>query len=168
MNKRKNLPADKQALLDSENYEIYNRDLMRKVFPRIISEFKAKNPRAKVGDIIAFYFTILTYMDGVMFLADGKTPNRSYGAAFPTQDRITEITGINRKRQTWLAEVLRQNGIIRDIRRDYVNGRHYIYYYPSFCPIISEDGYIINAETGEKYTQDVDGLLAELDRINRR
>jgi hypothetical protein len=32
------LPNDKKTLMDSPGYEVYNRDLLRKVFPRIISE----------------------------------------------------------------------------------------------------------------------------------
>lgn len=168
MGKQKGLSADKQTLRDAGNYEIYNRDITRKVFPRIISEFKAKSPRTSVGDIIPFYFAILSLVDSREYLADGKTPNMSYGAAFPSQDRLYEMTGINRKRHTWLATVLLQNGMLRDIRREFVSGRHYIYYYPSFCPYISEDGFVIDAETGEKYTQNVDELLAELERINKR
>lgn len=162
------LPADKQALLDSENYEIYNRDLMRKVFPRIIRELKAENKRVKAGDIIPFYFTLLSYIDGVKYLADGTTPNGSYGAAFPSQDTIQEITGIDPRRQTWLAEILRQNGLLRKYEKRYVNMRPYMFYYPSFCPNISDDGYVIDSETGEKYTQDIAFIMAELERINKR
>lgn len=164
----KKYPADKQALLDGGNYETYNRDIVRKVFPRIIRELKAERQRTNFGDIVPFYFTLLSFIDGDEFRKDGMSPNKSYEAAFPSQDTIQEITDIGTRRQTWLAEILRQNGLLRDYEKKYVNMRPYMYYYPSFCPHISDDGYVINAGTGEKYTQDIPSILAELDRINRR
>lgn len=36
------LPSDKRELMTAENYEIFNRDLLRKVFPRIIAEHDAQ------------------------------------------------------------------------------------------------------------------------------
>ena len=167
MSKNK-LPADKQSLLAAENYEIFNRDLLRKVFPRILRELKEENKRVKAGDLIPFYFTLLSYIDGVEYLSDGVTPNASFGAAFPNQSTVHEITGIDTRRQTWLAEVLKQNGLLLDYEEKYINLRRYIFYYPSFCPNISDDGFVIDAETGEKITQDVPFLMAELKRINKR
>ena len=158
----------KKALLDAGNYEIYNRDLFRKVFPRIISEFKAVNPRAQVNDIIPFYFALLSHIDGKKHLSDGITPNISYGSAFLSQSEINRLTGINRKRHSWLAEILRQNGVLLDVKERYVGGKNYIYYYPSFCPHVTEDGFVVNTDTGEIYTQDVDALLARLSEINKR
>ena len=167
MSKNK-LPADKQSLLAAENYEIFNRDLLRKVFPRILRELKEENKRVKAGDLIPFYFTLLSYIDGVEYLSDGATPNASFGAAFPNQSTVHEITGIDTRRQTWLAEVLKQNGLLLDYEEKYINLRRYIFYYPSFCPDISDDGFVIDAETGEKITQDVPFLMTELKRINKR
>src|SRR5690625_2916627 len=167
MSKNK-LPTDKQSLLAAENYEIFNRDLLRKVFPRILRELKEENKRVKAGDLIPFYFTLLSYIDGVEYLSDGATPNASFGAAFPNQSTVHEITGIDTRRQTWLAEVLKQNGLLLDYEEKYINLRRYIFYYPSFCPDISDDGFVIDAETGEKITQDVPFLMAELKRINKR
>lgn len=167
MNESKKMPANKQALMDGRNYEVFNRDLTRKVFPRIISEFKAVRPRVQVGDIIPFYFTLLSYVDGKEFLSDGVTPNKSYGAAFPPQSDIQAITGIGTRRQKWLAEVLRQNGLLFRYEEKYENLRRYTFYYPSYCPIINDDGYVVNADTGEIYRQDVADLLHELDYVNR-
>lgn len=165
---RKKYPADKQELMDVGNYETYNRDLIRKVFPRIIRELKARRPRTNFGDIVPFYFTLLSFIDGDQFRKDGSTLNKSYEAAFPSQETIKDITDIGTRRQTWLAEILRQNGLLFRYEKRYVNMRPYMYYYPSFCPIISDDGFVVNPVTGEKYTQDISLILAELDRINRR
>lgn len=57
---RKPLPGNKVQLLEAENYEVFNRDLMRKVFPRIIAEHNSindhKQRRKQIRDIIALYF----------------------------------------------------------------------------------------------------------------
>src|SRR5690625_2037455 len=109
----KKYPTDKQALLNDGNYEIYNREIVRKVFPRIIQELKEESRRTNFVDIILLYFTILSFVDGEEFRKDGTTPNKSYGAAFPSQETIQRITDIGTRRQTWLAEILRQNGVLR-------------------------------------------------------
>lgn len=163
----KKFPANKQPLMDAGNYEVFNRDLMRKVFPRIISEIKAERPRIQVGDIIPFYFTLLAYVDGREFLEDGVTPNKSYGAAFPPQSDIQAITGIGTRRQKWLAEVLRQNGLLFRYEEKYVDMRRYTFYYPSYCTTINEEGYVVDDDTGEIYRQDVADILHELDYVNR-
>lgn len=157
----------KQKLLDEGNYEIYNRELIRKVFPRIISDIKSVRPRAQVGDIMPFYFTILSYIDGVETLADGITSNKSYGASFPSQNEIRRVTGIDVRRQKWLAEVLRQNGLLDRYEERYIDMRRYTFYYPSFCPYITDDGYVIDADTGEVITPNIDDLIERLDYVSR-
>ena len=164
---KKEYPADKQTLLDVGNYEVYNRDLIRKVFPRIISELKAERKRTNFGDIVPFYFTLLTFVDGNKYRKDGMTPNKSYEAAFPSQDTIKAITDIGTRRQTWLAEILKQNGLLRKYETRYIDRRPYIFYYPSYCPVISEDGYVIDTDTGEKIIPDIPHILTELDYLNR-
>jgi hypothetical protein len=145
-------PNDKQALLDAENYEIFNRDLMRKVFPRIIAEVRAQKPRAKVGDVIPFYFALLAYIDGNERRASGEANGR-FGYSFPSQARLYEMTGIDRKRHAMLTDLLRENGLITDMHRTYEGMRHYIWYRPAFCANISDDGYVINAN-GERVVPD--------------
>ncbi|MBM7573652.1 hypothetical protein [Aquibacillus albus] len=58
---KKPQPNDKQALLDKEGYEIYNVELMRKVFPRIFRESKEVNRdrrrKPHIRDVSAFYFS---------------------------------------------------------------------------------------------------------------
>lgn len=147
---------DKQALLDAGNYEIYNRDVIRKVFPRIISEIKADKPKSKIGDIIPFYFTVMSYIDGQEYRKNGER-NPRFGASFLSQDEIARHTGINKKRHPVLAEVLRRNGVLLDVVETWEGTNRKIYYYPSFCPKISEDGYVVD-ENGEKIVADYEDL----------
>src|SRR5690625_4001566 len=110
----------KKALMDAGNYEIYNRNLSRKVFPRIIGEFKADNPRAQVNDIIPLYFTLQSNINAKEHLSDGTTPNISYGSALLSQSEINRLSCINRKRHSSLAEILRQNCVLLDVKERYV------------------------------------------------
>jgi hypothetical protein len=145
-------PNDKQALLDVGNYEIYNREIVRLVFPRIIAEIKAIKPRTKAGDIVAFYFALLSHIDGNEYRADG-TENKRFGVSFPSQDRIYEMTGIDVKRHRVLTRILVENGLIDEPKRICVDMRHYIWYRPLFCASISDDGYVINSD-GERVVPD--------------
>lgn len=157
---RKGLPADKQDLLTAENYEIYNRDLLRKVFPRIISELKAIKPRSKAGDVIALYFVLLTNINGQPALKNGE-PNPRYEACFMSQDQIVNATGIGINRIPIMVEVLRRNGLLSDVKDVWEGTNRYIYYYPSFCPHISDDGFIVD-KWGEKLVPDYSGIESKL------
>ncbi|MBN9653881.1 hypothetical protein J0K78_06350 [Halobacillus sp. GSS1] len=153
----KDLPHDKQQLMDAEGYEVYNRELIRKVFPRIIADVRKIKPKSKAGDIIPFYFALLSYVDGNRYRAD-ESLNRRFGYAFPSQDRIAEMTGIDRKRHKQLTRILKANGILSEVRDYYEGTNRYLWYKPSFCPQISEDGYIVN-EDGEKVVPDYSGII---------
>jgi len=154
---RKVLPNDKQLLLDVEGYEVFNRELMRIVFPRIIADVRKVKPKTKVGDIIPFYFAIMSYIDGNQYRADGSL-NARFGYAFPSQERIYEMTGIDRKRHKRLTEILKANGILTDVRDYYEGTKRYLWYKPSFSPRISQDGYLVN-EDGEKIVPDYRTIL---------
>lgn len=82
------LPNNKTELLEQTNYEMYNLDLMRKVFPRIIDEFdqiyKRKQRKPQIRDIIALYFYLLSYVDGKHTLESGEKSKR-FGASFPAR-----------------------------------------------------------------------------------
>lgn len=152
---KKPQPNDKQLLLDAEGYEIYNRELMRKVFPRIINDvlepFQGKARKPEIRDIVAFYFLLQSYIDGTNKRKDGKNNDR-FGACFLAYDTITEMLAIDRRRIKLLADILEANGIIRTaIRWD--NGKRFKFYFPSYCPRVSEDGYIVD-EDGEKVIPD--------------
>lgn len=145
-------PNDKQALLETGGYETYNRDLMRKVFPRIIREFaehstgRTKHP--KIGrDIIPVYFLMQSYIDGNYQREDGTRSNR-FGACFLSYDFITDQLHISRNRIRMCTRILEANGIIRTDKH-YDGLRRIVWYFPSFCPRISDDGYIVN-DDGEK------------------
>lgn len=161
-----NLPGDKQALMNARNYELFNRDLIRLVFPRIIADFKRDYPKAKVGDVIPFYMTLLTNVDGVEMNGAGDVKER-FGACFLSQDAISDMTGISTKRMAFLTEVLLQNGLLTQVERKYVNMRQQIWYYPSWCPNISEDGYVINSD-GERIVPDMVALIEAYKKSNRR
>ena len=150
----------KQALLSAGNYEIYNRDVVRKVFPRIIAEVKVVRPKAKIGDIIPFYFVLLSYIDGQKLRKDG-TPNPRYGACFLSQDEIAKLSGINKKRHPMLVEVLRRNGLLDRVEETWEGTLRRIYYYPSFCPCVSEDGFVISRDD-EKVVPEYTDLMAKL------
>lgn len=146
------LPNDKRQLLEGRNFEMYNRDLLRKVFPRIISECHSVYPRKQrkpqIRDIIALYFYLLSYVDGTHTRADG-TPSERFGASFPAVPTIAGDLGIAEKRVKPLADILEANGLIR--QQIVFNGK---WYFVSFCPRISDDGYIVNEE-GEKVQPDL-------------
>lgn len=158
--REKRNPADKSALLDVGNYEIYNRELMRRVFPRIISEIKAYKPRAKAGDIIALYFALLTNINGQEALQNGE-PNPKYEACFYGQNELSRITGIGINRIPVLVEVLRQNGLLSDVKDVWEGTDRYIYYYPSFCPLVTDDGFIVDSdgEIVRPYYEDISEKL---------
>src|SRR5690625_2245793 len=143
MEKDNVMPADMQELLDAKNYGIYNRDLMRKVFPRIISDIKSYKPRAKAGDIIPLYFALLTNINGQELLKNGE-PNPKYEACFLSQSELARMTGVGVNRIPILIEVLVRNGVLTDVKDVWEGTNRYIYYYPSFCPRITDDGFIVD------------------------
>lgn len=147
----KQLPNDKRQLLDANNYEMYNLDLMRKVFPRIIADhdavFQRKQRKPQIRDIITLYFYLLSYVDGTHTRKDG-TPNERFGASFPSIAKISSDLGIAEKRIKPLVDILEANGLIR--QKQVWNGK---WYFVSFCPRISDDGYIVNSD-GEKVQPD--------------
>lgn len=149
----KPLPNDKRQLLDGNNYEMYNLDLMRKVFPRIIADHDAvlgrKQNKPQIRDIVTLYFYLLSYVDGKHTREDG-TPSERFGAAFPSIQRIVTDLGVAEKRVKKLADILEANGLIRQRQR--WNGKWYIV---SFCSRISDDGYIVN-EDSEKVIPDLE------------
>ena len=157
MEVRKNsLPNDKQQLMDRGGYEVHNRDVTRKVFPRIYREYKelyAGKKMPQCRDLSVLYFYLLDYVDGREFHADGLTPNDRFGASYPSKQQITEDTGITEKRIKPLTEVLRTNGLITDIQDVWEGTNRYKRYYLSFCPQVSEDGFLVNAD-GEKIMPD--------------
>lgn len=77
------LPSNKRELMTAKNYEIFNRDLLRKVFPRIIAEhdaqFGRKQRKPQIRDIVTLYFYLLSYVSGVHTLENGE-PNPKFGA----------------------------------------------------------------------------------------
>lgn len=157
MTETKQLPNDKKALLDANNYEMYNLDLMRKVFPRIISEcnslYTRKQRKPQIRDIIALYFYLLSYVDGKHTREDGSKSQR-FGAAFPTKSRISEQLGIAEKRIKTLVDILETNGLLLEVKDVWIGTDRYKWYYVSFCPRISDDGYIVS-EDGEKKLPDL-------------
>lgn len=160
------LPNDKQATLDAKNYEVFNRDLVRKVFPRIIADFKRDYPKAKVGDIIPFYMALLANVDGVETNGAGDVKDR-FGACFLSQEAISEMTGISKRRMAFLTEVLLENGLLAKVERRWINMRQQIWYYPSWCPRISEDGYVVSTD-GERIIPDMDALIEAYERTVKR
>ncbi|MEK5323357.1 hypothetical protein [Aeribacillus sp. FSL M8-0254] len=149
---RKPQPNDKALLLDNpEGFEIYNRELMRKVFPRIINEaydvvYAEYKRKPEIRDIVAFYFLLQSYIDGNYFRADG-TLNDRFGACFLNYETIQAHLRIDRNRINLLAAILETNGIIRTTGH-YEGTKRFKWYFPSFCPRITDDGYIVN-EFGE-------------------
>jgi hypothetical protein len=143
----KPLPNNKRQLLETKNFEMYNLDLMRKVFPRIIAEHDRqvdrKQRKPQIRDIVSLYFYLLSYVDGKHTREDGTRSDR-FGASFPSVATISEDLGIAEKRIRPLADILEANGLI--LQKQVWNGKWYIV---SFCPRISDDGYIVN-EDGEK------------------
>ncbi|WP_338753409.1 hypothetical protein [Bacillus sp. FJAT-52991] len=153
----KPLPNDKRELLTGRNYEMYNLDLMRKVFPRIITEHNEKYSRVQrrpqIRDIISLYFYLLSYVDGKHTREDG-TASKRFGASFPSKEQITENLGLAEKRIKPMIGILETNGLLLDVKDVWEGTRRYKWYYVSFCPRISDDGYIVD-ENGEKIMPDL-------------
>lgn len=164
---RKQLPNDKAILLDSEQgFEIYNRELMRKVFPRLINEafdvaFAEYKRKPEIRDVVAFYFLLQSYIDGNYLRADGSKNDR-FGACFLNYETIQAHLRIDRNRINLLASILETNGIIRTAGH-YEGTKRFKWYFPSFCPRITDDGYIVN-EFGEKVTPDFAAYVAKKKR----
>ncbi|MFF2890759.1 hypothetical protein [Paenibacillus sp. NPDC057967] len=151
------LPNDKQALLAVENYDIYNRELVRRVFPRIINEtcdvvYAGQKRKPEIRDIIAFYFTLQSYIDGNPHRADGSVNDR-FGACFISYEMLMSTLRIDRPRIKLLSDILETNGIIRTTSR-YEGTRRFKWYFPSYCPRITDDGYIVDEE-GERIMPDL-------------
>ncbi|SDC87254.1 hypothetical protein SAMN05428987_3123 [Paenibacillus sp. CF095] len=146
----KPLPNDKRELLDSSTgYETYNRELVRKVFPRIINEaydvvFADSRRKPEIRDIVAFYFLLQSYIDGNHTRADG-TYNDRFGACFLSYEAIMGALRIERNRVKLLADILDTNGIIRSASH-YEGTRRFKWYFPSYCPRITDDGYIVDED----------------------
>lgn len=147
---RKPLPNDKAVLLDNvEGFEVYNRELMRKVFPRIINEaydvaFADMKRKPEIRDVIAFYFLLQSYIDGNHTREDGSKNDR-FGASFIRYETIIEKLRIDRNRIGLLANILETNGIIRTASH-YEGTRRFKWYFPSYCPRITDDGYIVDED----------------------
>ncbi|OYD08530.1 hypothetical protein [Paludifilum halophilum] len=160
---RKALPNDKGILMDSPGYEIYNRELIRKVFPRIITEaydvvYKDMKRKPEIRDIVYFYFLLQSYIDGNETRKDGANNDR-FGACFLSYDAITRAMRIDRNRIKLLADILETNGIIRVVDR-WEGTKRFRWYFPSFCPRITEDGYLVD-EDGEKIVPDLEKYKAK-------
>jgi hypothetical protein len=149
-------PNDKQTLLDQGGYEMYNRELLRKVFPRIINEaydeiYADKKRKPEIRDIVYFYFILQSYIDGNQMRADG-TVNDRFGACFLGYDEIMKKLRIERNRVKFLANILETNGIIR-VADQWRGTQRFKWYFPSYCPRITDDGYLID-EDGERIKPD--------------
>jgi hypothetical protein len=146
----KPLPNDKRELLDGPGgYETYNRELIRRVFPRIINEaydevFASSRRKPEIRDIVALYFLLQSYIDGNHMRADG-THNDRFGACFLSYEAIMSALRIDRPRVKLLADILDTNGIIRTTSH-YEGTRRFKWYFPSYCPRITEDGYIVDED----------------------
>lgn len=152
----KKLPNNKSELLSTKNYEMYNLDLMRKVFPRILSELDVLFPRhqrkKQFRDLIGFYFYLLSYVDGVHTQKDG-TENMRFGAAFPSRQLIYDDLRIDHRRIKLLTDILKENGLLLKVHDKWEGTRRMKWYFVSFCPHISEDGYVIDPN-GERIVPD--------------
>ncbi|SDY45817.1 hypothetical protein [Thermoactinomyces sp. DSM 45892] len=158
-------PNDKAEAMASENYEIYKREVIRLVFPRIFRESNEANTKAKLAtgakkvgrlpeirDVVAFYFYILSYVNGQAYRESGE-PNEKYGACFVSYKRITEDLCMTKDRIKYLADVLEANGLIIRSVHYYEGAKRYKLYYPSWSPRVSDDGYLVNPD-GEKIIPD--------------
>ena len=156
---RKPMPNDKAALLDNpQGFEVYNRELMRKVFPRLINEaydvaYAEYKRKPEIRDVVAFYFLLLSFIDGNYSRSDGNIIDR-FGACFLNYETIQQRLRIEKHRINLLAAILETNGIIRTTGH-YEGTKRFKWYFPSFCPHITDDGYIVN-EDGEKIVPDFD------------
>lgn len=143
----KQLPNNKRELLTGKNYEMYNLDLMRKVFPRIIGEYDSLYPRnqrkPQYRDIIALYFYLLSYVDGRHTWENGEKSVR-FGASFPSKERISADLGIAEARIKPLVEVLWTNGLLLNVKDHWEGTKRSKWYFVSFCPHVTDDGYIVN------------------------
>ena len=153
----RSLPNDKGALMNSPGYEVYNRELIRKVFPRIISEaydivYKDMKRKPEIRDIVFFYFLLQSHIDGNSMTKDGATNDR-FGACFLSYEKITDVMRIDRNRIKLLADILETNGIIRVVDR-WEGTKRFRWYFPSYCPRITDDGYLVD-EDGEKIIPDL-------------
>nr|WP_240681805.1 hypothetical protein [Bacillus paralicheniformis] len=150
--KERLLPNDKNELLSQKNYEMYNLDLLRKVFPRIIAEhdsvFKRTQRKPQIRDIIALYFYLLSYVDGNHTWENGEKSAR-FGASFPARQKIASDLGIAESRIKKLVDILLANGLLLDVRDVWIGTNRYKWYFVSFCPRISDDGYIVSEEGEE-------------------
>ncbi|HGA0508849.1 TPA: hypothetical protein ACIQMB_004272 [Bacillus pacificus] len=145
----KRYPNDKAELLQGGNgcFDMYNVQVMQKVFPRIIREvhdlYKSKGKKVpQIRDVVAFYFTLHAYIYK-------QSPLDSfYGASFQSYEKIMSHLNIDRSRIKWLADILEANGLIRrERRREGLKNR--VLYFPSYAPRISDDGYLVD-KNGEK------------------
>ncbi|WP_088105239.1 hypothetical protein [Halalkalibacter urbisdiaboli] len=156
----KSYPNDKRALLDGHNYEMYNLDVMRKVFPRIINEVAVIQGRSQrkyqTRDIISIYFFLLSYIDGNFERKDGEI-NERFGAAFPSYEKITADLNIDHRRIRLLVDILVINGLISETRDHWEGTRRSKWYFVSFCPRISDDGYVVN-DDGERIVPDYSAI----------
>lgn len=155
---RKPQPNDKALLFEAEGYEIYNRELMRKVFPRIINEaydviYADRKRKPEIRDVVAFYFLLQSYIDGNKYRADG-TVNDRFGACFLNYETIQAHLRVDRSRIRLLADILETNGVIRTTGH-YEGTKRFKWYFPSFCPRITDAGYIVD-EFGETIEPDFD------------
>lgn len=151
-------PNDKQELLDVGGFETYSRELLRKVFPRIIAEahdvvYAGNRRKPEIRDIVFFYFLLQSYIDGQETKTDGARNDR-FGACFLAYDAIQDKMRIDPHRIKLLANILETNGIIRVADR-WEGTRRFKWYFPSFCPRITDDGYLVD-EDGERITPDLE------------
>jgi len=100
--------------------------------------------KPELRDIYAFYFTLQSYIDGTYFRSDG-TVNDRFGACFIAYDTLMSTLRIDRNRIKFLADVLETNGIIRTAIH-YEKTRRFKWYFPSYCPRITDDGYIVDED----------------------
>jgi len=153
----KQLPNNKRELLTGKNYEMYNLDLMRKVFPRIINEYEGlyqRNQRKpQFRDIIALYFYLLSYVDGRHTWENGDASVR-FGASFPSKSKICADLGIAEARIKPLVTVLLTNGLLLNVKDHWEGTKRSKWYFVSFCPRVTDDGYIVN-DDGEVVTPDL-------------
>ncbi|MGP6151343.1 hypothetical protein ACTUJ1_18905 [Priestia flexa] len=126
---------------------MYNLDLLRKVFPRIIGEYDSLYPRnqrkPQYRDIIALYFYLLSYVDGRHTWENGDKSVR-FGVSFPSKERISEDLGIAEARIKPLVAVLLTNGLLLSAEDHWTGTKRSKWYRVSFCPHITDDGYIVN------------------------
>lgn len=139
---------------------------MRKVFPRLINEaldvaYADYKRKPEIRDVVAFYFLLQSYIDGNYLRADG-TKNDRFGACFLKYETIQEHLRLDRARINLLASVLETNGIIRTAGH-YEGTKRFKWYFPSFCPRITDDGYIVN-EFGEIVKPDFSAYIPKRKR----